>query len=396
MAIGKNLHLEHLEDEIINLGSEGGKKAIQILRDMGEYLSGSVTGKLKVTTKWDGAPAVVCGIDPTDNTFFVGTKSVFAKTEPKICKTKEDIQKLYNGELASKLMDCLTYLPKCVTKGVLQGDLMFTNDKKMENIQKEKLITFRPNTITYAVEPDSPLGRQIAKAKLGIVFHTKYTGKTLPEMTSSFNVSKDDFKENPNVWIEKAEFTDISGIANFSSSEKTKYDAAVNRAEGSLKQCSQLLNKIQTGKRTLEIDTEFKKFFNAYVRVGQQIPSKERALVEFAHHLGKEYDKVIKTNKTLEAQAKKAGKWVDMIEFIDVNKRQMEMLIAAYMNLQAAKNILVNKLKAVSSLRLFVNRGDHYEATNPEGFVAISGDKATKLVDRLEFSKNNFTVPKQW
>ena len=73
------------------------------------------------------------------------------------------------------------------------------------------------------------------------------------------------------------------------------------------------------------------------------------------------------------------------------------MVIAAYMNLQASKMMLVEKLKKVSSLRLFVDMGGgDYEATTPEGFVAISNDKATKLVDRMEFSKLNFTVPKNW
>lgn len=395
MATGKNLHLEHLEDEIINLGSDGGHKAIQILRKMGKFLSGKSSG-IKVTTKADGAPAIVCGIDPSDNSFFVGTKSVFAKQNPKLCKSEADIQANYNGELANKLSDALKYLPKVVTSGVLQGDLMFTNDKKNETIDGVRYLTFRPNTITYAVDPQSELGKEINIARLGIVFHTKYTGISLPDMVSSFGVTDKDFTSNRDVWAQKAEFSDISGKANFTPQEKIKYDAAVNRAEGSLKQCSALLNKIQTGKRTLEIDTEFKKFFNTYVKVGQNIPPKERAFVEFAHHLAREFDKVIKTNKTPEAQERKAAKWVKMIEFMEENRKQMEMIIASYMNIQAAKHILVNKLKAVSSLHLFVNMGDYYKTTNPEGFVAISGDKAIKLIDRLEFSKNNFTVPRLW
>ena len=67
------------------------------------------------------------------------------------------------------------------------------------------------------------------------------------------------------------------------------------------------------------------------------------------------------------------------------------------MNLQGAKHILVNKLKKVSQLNLFVDKGNgNYETTTPEGFVAIQDGKATKLIDRLEFSKLNFTIPKVW
>ena len=82
--MAKNTHLEHLEDDILNNGSDGGKNAIAFLRELGDMLH-QKTSSISVTTKWDGAPAIVCGVDPQTNLFFVGTKSVFAKTEPKIC-----------------------------------------------------------------------------------------------------------------------------------------------------------------------------------------------------------------------------------------------------------------------------------------------------------------------
>ena len=142
-----NKHLDHLEDRIILEGSQGGKDAIEVLKKMGELLSASPKSDIKVTTKWDGAPAIVCGIDPSDGRFFVGTKSVFAK-DSKLCKTEAEVDALYSGALADKLKASLKYLPESVTKGVLQGDLMFTNDKKIEKIDGTRYITFRPNTIT--------------------------------------------------------------------------------------------------------------------------------------------------------------------------------------------------------------------------------------------------------
>lgn len=395
MAAGKNTHLTHVEDRIIIDGSQGGKEAINILKEMGKYLTGNKSGGV-VTTKWDGAPAIICGTDPADGEFFVGTKSVFAKTEPKVCKTNEDISNWYSGVLSEKLKESLKYLKDAGIKGVLQGDLMFTNDKKTERINGRNYVTFRPNTITYAAEKGSKLEKEISSAKLGIVFHTKYTGNSLPEMNASFNVNANDFQSSGNVWAERAEFQDVTGVATLSGGEKSKYDAAVKMAEGSLKQASATLNKIQSGKKTLAIDTEFLKFFNNYVKAGKGIPSVQMAYNQFMYHLAGEYSKVIKKNKTLKAQAAKAGKFIDAIEFIETNERGMKMLIAAYMNLQFAKNILVEKMKKVSQLSLFVNMGDHYEVTSPEGFVAIVGGQATKLIDRMEFSKLNFTVPKQW
>jgi hypothetical protein len=391
---GKNTHLEHLEDEILNNGHAGGEKAIKILKELGKYLSGLGGPAVSITTKWDGAPAIVCGTDPADGRFFVGTKSVFSQT-PKICKTQSDVQRLYDGTLANKLSTALRHLSKAGIKGVLQGDLMFTNDKKNETINNKSYITFRPNTITYAVDPKTPLGGEIRAAEIGIVFHTKYTGPSIAQMTASFDVKESDFHSGGVVWAQRATFTDITGQAGFSRQEKEAYEAAIRRAEGSLKIASGLADSIQSG-GTLDFDTEFKKFFNAYIRGGTNNPPVKKAYHDFMVHLGEQFDANIIKLKTLDAQAKKAGRWLEMIDTMESNRRAFEMLIATYYNLQYAKNIIVQKLQAVKSLDMFVETSNGYEVTNNEGFVAITGDGAVKLIDRLEFSRLNFVVPKNW
>lgn len=397
MAAGKNVHLEHLEDEIINNGVKGGEQVVKILREMGNLLAGTEGAKPLVTTKWDGAPAIVCGTDPVDGQFFVGTKSVFAKTAPKICKSISDIQSMYDGTLAGKLTDAYRYLKDSNIKGVLQGDLMFTNDKETKTIDKKKYITFRPNTITYAADPDSKLGQEIKSAKLGIVFHTKYTGSSLPEMKSSFDVKDTDFKVSNQVWIQKAEFKNVSGSATFSKSDLRKYNEKISKTEQSMRKAGRLLNDIQSGKKTLQIDTELKKFFNTYVKKGSSIPPINKTYVDFMYHLGREYDKVLSKNKTLKAQADKAGKFMEAVDFIEKNQRQFKDMLQAYKDIQEAKLMLVDKMKKISSLKLFVDMGNgNYKATTPEGFVCITGDQAVKLIDRLEFARLNFIVPKNW
>ena len=58
----------------------------------------------------------------------------------------------------------------------------------------------------------------------------------------------------------------------------------------------------------------------------------------------------------------------------------------------------MRKLQLVSRLGTFIETPDGYRVTHPEGYVAIDNfsGKAVKLVDRLEFSRANFTVPKSW
>ena len=394
--MAKNLHLEHLEDEILNGGTSGANKAIRVLEDLGDYLSKGSDSNLAITTKFDGAPAIICGKDPADGRFFVGTKSVFNKTEPKICKTRADVYKFYDGELAAKLETALQYLPRCNISGVLQGDMMFTNDKTMKFIDNKNHITFTPNTITYAVDSSSPLGREIQSAQIGIVFHTKYTGESLDTMSASFNIQKGDFTNNSSVWAQKAEFQNIGGGANFSKREAEQYKAIIRKAKGSLSASGDILNQIQSGKKALQIDTEMKIFFNRYVRTGA-IPPVDRAYREFYFHLGKQYNKPIDKLKTLKSQANKAGQFMDAVDFMQSKERQMKMLIATYLNIMAAKNMVVNKLNQIDSMKVFVRQpnGD-LKATTPEGYVAIGSKGAVKLVDRLEFSRLNFTVPKNF
>ena len=398
MAAGKNTHLEHIEDEIINKGTAGGVQAIKILEDMGKFLSGNTSaGDVSVTTKWDGAPAIVCGTDPEDGEFFVGTKSVFNKNDPKICKTEQDIRRLYSGGLAEKLSASLRYLKDAGIQGVLQGDLMFTDDTSVTSINGERFLTFRPNTITYAAKVGSQLEQDISRAAIGIVFHTKYTGKTISEMTSSFVIDDSDFKSGGQVWAQKAEFKNIGSAATLTQSERATYDSAVNQARGSLKQTKGVLDFIQSGKKTLQVDTEFKKFFNNYVKQGRAVPSVDKAYKDFTVHLEKEYKKAMDKVKTSAAKERKLLELLEHLEQYKAKEREFKMLIATYLNITKAKHILVNKMKKISELNLFVKEaGGDYKVTTPEGFVAVSGRTAVKLIDRLEFSRLNFTVEKNW
>ena len=162
---GKNLHLEHLEDEILNYGVDGGRAAINFLRSLRDMLAGASRSSINMTVKWDGAPAIFAGIDPEDNKFFVAKKSVF-NVNPKLYKTTKEIDDDLSGALNSKFKVALEEFSKLGIKGVLQGDLMFTDDVETETIEGTKYYTFQPNTIVYAVDIDSDIGKQINKAKI--------------------------------------------------------------------------------------------------------------------------------------------------------------------------------------------------------------------------------------
>jgi hypothetical protein len=396
--MAKNTHLEHLEDDILNQGSQGGMNAIAFLRELGNFLYRQ-RSTINITTKWDGAPAVVCGTDPQSGKFFVGTKSVFAKTEPKICYTLEDITKFYGseGQLAQKLRKCLIHLKKLNIRGVLQGDLLFTDDKVARIINSENLITFRPNTITYAVPTSSKLGREINAAELGIVFHTRYTGPSISEMSASFGVDIDELTKDSSVAVFSSTFRDVSGSANFSPDQYRNYVAAVNRAEGSLRQASKFLDVLrETGTSKFMMATLFKQYFNTFIKSGEGVRNTRDVARNFAGYYIKLLDKEILSKKTKAAQDKYLQMKKEGLGFIGNNENAIYMTVASYINLQTAKKMIINQLAKVNTLGTFLQTEDGFKVTAPEGFVAIKDGAALKLVDRLEFSRANFTIAKNW
>ena len=394
----KNTHLEHLEDDIINRGSQGGVNAINFLNSVRNMLAGNVGGKLNMSVKWDGAPAVFCGTNPENGKFFVGTKSVFNAT-PKINYTPNDIRKNHGGELANKLQVCLRELPKLGLDGIYQGDLLFTRgDLKAVAIDGEKMITFTPNTITYAVPAGSDIARRIARAKLGIVFHTKYSGKTMSSLTAGFGSIKG---QGPaSVFLASAAFTDTSGSATFNKSELAKFDALIRMAQGSLAKAKPMLDEMSKSSMNVQLSVGYrlKTFFNSYIRNSKQGMDKVAVMQKsFRDYYESFIQAEIDSKKTPKGKEKYIKAKEDGLRFIDRNKTALYFAIASHISLANCKNSLISKLNQVQSIGHFLRTPNGYKVTAPEGFVAVDRVAgAIKLVDRLEFSRANFTIAKDW
>ena len=393
----KNTHLEHLEDDIINRGSQGGVNAVNFLNAVRNMLAGNVGGKLNMSVKWDGAPAVFCGQNPENGKFFVGTKSVFNKT-PKINYTTSDIRRNHGGELANKLMICLRELPKLGLSGVYQGDLLYTRgDLKGANIDGEKMITFTPNTITYAVPADSDIGRRIVRAKLGIVFHTVYSGKTMDNMTAGFGSIKG---QGPaSVFLASASYQDTSGSSTFNKGELSRFDGLIRMAQGSLSKAKPMLDEIsKNSSDPLSVGFRLKTYFNYYIKNSKSGMDKVRVMqAGFRDYYANILQAEIDAKKTDKGKEKYIKAKAEGLKFIDRNKTALYFAIASHISLANAKNFLIQKLSQVQSIGHFLRTPNGYKVTAPEGYVAVDRVAgAIKLVDRLEFSRANFTAEKDW
>ena len=392
----KNTHLEHLEDDIINRGSAGGENAVAFLKSVRNMLAGSASGRVNMSVKWDGAPAIICGKNPENGKFFVGTKSVFNKT-PKINYTPGDISRNHSGPVAMKLMACLRDLKRLGITGIYQGDLLFTKgDLRMASIDGEKMITFTPNTITYAVPINSKLGRKISRARIGIVFHTYYSGKDMKSLSAGFGTIRGK-SGSAAVYLASAGYTDTSGSSTFTAGELARFDGLIRMAQGSLHKASTLLNAMKSND-SLSVGFRLKSFFNHYIKNTQGHMGKVKTLQDMFREY---YEQILRAEISARKTEKGKQKYRDILatnlKFIDRNRTALYFAIASHVSLGNAKNFLIQKLSQIQSIGHFIRTSKGYRVTNPEGFVAVDRKAgAVKLVDRLEFSRANFTVAKDW
>ena len=391
----KNTHLEHLEDEIINNGSKGARTSIEFLKSIKKMLQGGKGGS-NVSVKWDGAPAIFAGTNPENGRFFVGTKSIFNAT-PKINYTVSDISRNHGGALADKLAVALKYLPKLGIKGVLQGDLLFTSsDKKGAVVNGEKSIIFTPNTITYAVPVASTsMYNRIRSAKIGIIFHTSYSGKTMKGLKASFGASVGGLRQNSNVFFDDARYKQAED-PGLSKGEEKRFDAIIRMAEGSIYKAGAFIDKIKKDQGPLSLGVQLKTFFNTYIRSGTKIGNAKALTNNFEVYFRDKIKKEIKDKKTDKAKQKYEEILEAGMKILRPNRQGLYFAIASYITLQTAKSMLLSKLNKIQSIGSFMRTGNGYKVTNPEGYVAINKGNAVKLVDRLVFSQANFNVAKDW
>ena len=389
-------HLEHLEDEMLNYGVDGCKAAVSFLKELKKMLGNQESSGF-MQTKWDGAPSIICGTNPMNGMFFVGTKSVFAKTNPKLCYTHEDVDTFYDGDLAIKLKTSLDYFSGLGIDGVVQGDLLYTeSDLKTESINGERLYTFRPNTITYAIPTDHPIGVAAKRAKIGVVFHTHYTGSYVPEMQAAAGAKVDG---NSDVLVVKND-TPMHRVG-FSRAEMQKFDNYISKIERMCQICGDFLDELvdlsgSTGDAKFHISTYLKQFFNSEIKNARSIGNVDEAMYDMLNFYGAKMEKELAKIKTVPNLTKKRNLVYNSQNYVVDNVYKFKSMLALYKELQAVKQMVIDKLDHLEEFRTFVQTDKGYKVTTPEGYVLHKDGSMIKFVNRLEFAYNNFTLQKQW
>ena len=388
-------HLEHLEDEMLNYGVDGCMASVSFLKELQKMLGQQETSGF-MQTKWDGAPSVVCGMDPLANIFFVGTKSVFNKDTPKICYSEEDVDEMYTGDLAEKLRFSYRYFSKLNITGVVQGDLLFTTDLRNETIKGEKLYTFRPNTITYGIPVHHDLGTKASRAKIGVVFHTHYTGDDLATMQARAGA---DVKDSNDVFIIKND-TPMHKVG-MSRVEMNKFDQSIQKIERMCRESGDFLNELvdaqgKTGDAKFHISSFLKPFFNDEIKNARSIGNVSQTLENLANFYHAKTSKELAKIKTEKNFVAKRNLVYKSENYLMENETKFKAMLSLYKELQEVKQMVIDKLDHLEKFRTFVQTENGYKVTTPEGYVLHKDGSMIKFVNRLEFAFNNFTLQKLW
>jgi hypothetical protein len=397
----KNTHMQHVQNLVLYQGVSGLRQSIQSLRDVRDTLSGTAKSNADITMKWDGAPAIFFGQVPSGEErageFFVAKKGIFAKT-PKVYMSNEDIDNdIPSGDLNDKMKVALANLSKLKPRGIFQGDMLYSSgDLSNQRIDGESYITFHPNTIVYAIPEKSDLAKKVSKAKMGIVIHTRYTGNTFADLKASYDVKKTEFTETRSVWFDDANVKNTNS-ALMTASETAQVTSHLSTAGKIFRKISS--NVLKEIENNIELGRTIEAYNNSFVRSGSAQPSPKNQVKGLIKYITNKYQTEIDKRKTEKGKSAQEKKRDAILDFFDPkNQQQLELLFTLQNSLVDAKMLLINKLNQINSMRTFLKTRNGFKVTGNEGFVAISGGSAVKLIDQLEFSYANFSdeILKGW
>lgn len=378
----KSLNIENLEDLIFHEGFNGAKRAfnaIETYRKMFAHGQGKIE---KVKVKWDGSTRIVCGTDPEDGKFFVGSEQVFQDKQA-VCKTPKDIEKLFPDEKTSKKFKiALKHLSLLKIGNVLAGNFLFTTDDIIiSNIDGAQMYTFTPNNTTYAVAVDSDLGNKISQAAIGITFNTTYEGNSLSNMQPITDVNVSGLQPNKSVLFDDDTYKDYTGIASLTPEENAKFLIG-------LRQSASTLTKIDSTKfNSIINNTIFVEYMRLFVH--DRMSDKQmlidpirlmRDFIEF--YKQKQLDKADKTDTE---QKEKKDK---LEEFIADNVNAILGIFSIYKKIIELKLLVLDKMQQVESLGIFVRDNNGYKLAMPNQFVAIGHDSGiVKFINAIEYKE---------
>lgn len=396
-----NKHMTHAEDLVFLSGKEGLKWVIDMFKELYEKLkSDTESNKIKLSVKFDGAPSLfVWSKFPGLENPGLAIKGLFAK-DRKIMYNDKNIDKFYSDQpdLAIKLKLMLKYIPAIgIPKNeIWQGDFLFD---KTTLVSEKNHYSFHPNTIVYKVEKDSDIGKKISQSDIGVVWHTRYTGDSLDNISAKYDTKVSELKENSKVFMADPYIASLAGYVTLLENEKIEFEENIYIIERLAKNLykSPEYNKLIKDKELIDL---FKIFQNSLIRENIKIDDAEEFLNKFIEFIDKRFKKEIFLRKTTKSQDVLRQKQQELIEKIEKSRGMFQTTISLILAVAELKNMFIKKLNNLGKFETYLQiNKKKFIPTGQEGFAIsdIHGN-VVKLVDRYEFSFANFSpkIIKGW
>lgn len=391
-----NKHLTHLDELILKKGKEGAIKTLQYIESLLGILKSSTDRKINMTVKIDGAPAIVCGRD-SKGRFFLSTKSAF-NDDPLLSYSTKDIKNNHGASpgLVQKLLIAFESLKRVDFDGVYQGDMLFWPGLIQKyTIDGKKYIGFRPNTILYTFPENSKEAKDLLKYSVGVAFHTKYDPSIDKDgkqrfINKQFGISVGHLKSR-SAYIIDALFDNKAGSISLTEHE-------TNFVSRTLRNANTHINLINFSILDKKVSDLINIFLNSKIKQGEFLNDLRYSFNDFVMWVGSRMDAEIE--KIKRKDAKIAAK-EEFINKLNENEDVFIHLFNFIRDVKQIKDIFIQKyneiMRSASMGTFLVMPNGDIKVTNPEGYVAFDQDQnGIKFIDRLEFSRANFILPKNW
>lgn len=376
-------HIEHIEELPLYLGKEGGLEALDLLSAFFEKTEVSTEKPNIYSLKWDGAPAVVFGWDHRREAYFVATKSFWnTRDSQRKIFSKEDAYREYpeQKQLAEIMILCLEELPKLnIGEKTLQGDILFADVEGFQHETWGDKIIFTPNLISYAVDLDSSLGRDITNAKIGIAVHTEITSYPNPDSRDTYTVKpfeqSDALSRPSTIWMPNPIIPNISNTMSWTEAEKRRAIAIFGYMKNVVNYFP-FTSKMSISKELIKV---IKKHINLSIR------NRFELNVDGVYAIIPQLYKNEGNRSRLQSEVRSNRDFLDnFYHWVELSKK--------------LKQLLLKRLDVASISHVFYdNKKGEYRLTQPEGVVATAINSSTvKIVDRLGFSAMNLADDKGW
>jgi Family of unknown function (DUF6267) len=375
-------HIDHIEDLLFE-GYDSVIDLQMIIDDLQNIFENRQNPAVNLSLKWDGNPSLFFGPN-AQNQFFVATKSLLKK-DPVSFTTNDQIESYYFDKpgLVEVLKTCLEYLPEVYKNSglrtqIVQADVLYTQNTKFREASG---IFFKPNTITYFVENDSPIRDIISRSKLGICHHTLYTND-LQRINNYFwlNSTPDVFCQSSGIFIPETMMYDKEIRAYYESIDLEWMDSKFPHFLNHFLVNSKIRNLTKT-------------YVNSIIRTetNNSLPN----IATLREYVDGKYSEKIDSLTKQESKQNKLTEKMAIDSFIIQNEMHFEKLFEYWVRIKEYKELLLKKLQAINTdITPYTNLQEGGAPVKHEGFVLNSHGQQIKLVDRYEFSRNNFNNEK--